>query len=147
MRDDRRIRAVISRIVPPAATDHVSFCRLEGRRLRVTLDGAAWIPKLRFCERTLLAALIREGFDVRTVSWHVTPARAPAARRTAARPGPAPSERAARAVRGAIDAGAGEDDALARQMRRMARHLAGDAAPGEPGRGEGPAPDGATPDG
>ena len=149
MRDDRRIRSVISRIVPAPALEHVTFCRIAERRLRVTLDGAAWIPKLRFSERALLAALIRDGLDVRAVSWHVTPAKSPAGRETAKRSALTASPRAARAVLSAatafergVDApapgikgdaaaidpdGSGDpgDDELARQLRRMARNLVG----------------------
>ena len=123
MRDDRRIRSVISRIVPAAALEHVTFCRLEGPQLKVTLDGAAWIPKLRFCERAVLAALARDGLPARTVSWHVTPAKNPAGRDMAKRAARTASPRAARAVLSAADSVG--DDELARQMRRMARHLVG----------------------
>jgi len=137
MRDDRRIRAVISRIVPAGALEHVTFCRLAGRQLKVTLDGAAWIPKLRFTERTLLAALIRDGMDVRGVSWHVTPARNPRGRETATRHAVTASPRAARAVLSAADdlaasSDTGADDELARQMRRMARHLVRHTGDDEP---------------
>ena len=148
MRDDRRIRSVISRIVPAPALEHVTFCRIAERRLRVTLDGAAWIPKLRFSERALLAALIRDGLDVHAVSWHVTPAKSPAGRETAKRSALTASPRAARAVlsaatafereggasvpRGAENAAAPEpdhsDDELTRQLRRMARNLVGRSA-------------------
>ena len=61
MGEDRRIRGVISRIVPADALAHVMFCRLRERQLRVTLDSAAWVPRLRFTERQLLAALARDG--------------------------------------------------------------------------------------
>lgn len=148
MRDDRRIRDVISRIVPAETAGHVTFCRLAGRQLRVTVDGAAWVAKLRFSERTLLAALLREGLDVRTVSWHVAPAKRPSGRETARRSALTASPRAARAVLSAVEGlgevgataprtatasepGAGEDE-LARQMRRMARNLAGRRPDDEP---------------
>ena len=123
MREDRRIRGAISRIVPAGALEHVTFCRIDGRQLKVTMDGAAWIPKLRFCERTLLAALIRDGLDVRTVSWHVTPAKTPRGRETVSRvPRPA-SPQAARALLSVADSLG--DDELARQMRRLAGRLVG----------------------
>lgn len=122
MRDDRRIRAMISRIVPEEALAHVTFCRVAGRQLRVTLDSAAWIPRLRFNERRLLAELARDGIDVRTVSWHVTPAKNPVVREPARRAAATSSVRAAQAVLSAADS-VGGDDPLARAMRRMARHL------------------------
>ena len=124
---------MISRIVPAEALAHVSFCRVAGRQLRITLDNAAWIPRLRFGERQLLAALAREGMDVRTVSWHVTPAKPPSARTPARRRAAGGSESAARAVLSA--ALAVDDEELAGQLRLMARRLAARAK-------ETPAPNG-----
>jgi len=126
MRDDRRIKAVISRIVPADILEHVTFCRLADRQLRVTLDGAAWVSKLRFSERALLSALAHEGLDARTVSWHVAPVPNPTRRESAERSAGGRSDRAARTVRSAAEsASASGDDELARQLRRMAAHLTG----------------------
>ena len=128
MRDDRRIRGVISRIVPAGALAHVTFCRVEGTHLRVTMDSAAWIPKLRFCERTLLTALALDGLELRAVSWHVAPAKAPSGRRTATRAARTASAQAARTMRSAAAEVGGDSprgDELARQMRRLADRLVG----------------------
>ena len=153
MRDDRRIREAISRIVPAQALHHVTFCRLAGRQLRVTLDSAAWVPRLRFTERPLLAELARDGLDARTVSWHVAPVKNPGPREPSGRRANAGSAQAARAVLSAAESI--DDEALAGQMRRMARRLTGRAAPeetlpaaaGPAGTAAGAAPGGrATPD-
>ena len=123
MRDDNRIREVISRIVPAEALAHVTFCRLSERQLRITLDSAAWVPRLRFSERQLLAALAREGLEARTVSWHVAPAKNPGVRAPSRRVASTASTHAARAV---LSAAASIDDPeLAGQMRRMAERLGG----------------------
>ena len=140
MGEDRRIRGVISRIVPADALEHVMFCRLRERQLRVTLDSAAWIPRLRFSERQLLAALARDGLEARTVSWHVTPVKRPAPRETRRRDANAGSARAARAV---LSAARDVDDAeLSDQLRRMAARLAGRAT--GPATEEPPPPDDGT---
>ncbi len=73
MQQNSRIQEVISRIVPASSAAHIEFCRIEGGRLRVTVDSAAWIAKLRFGERQLVQALRAEKLDVHTISWHVSP--------------------------------------------------------------------------
>lgn len=70
---NNHIKQVISRIVPASSAAHIEFCRIEGGRLRVTVDSAAWIAKLRFSERQLIQALRAEKLDVHTASWHVAP--------------------------------------------------------------------------
>ena len=132
MGEDRRIQAVISRIVPAEALAHVMFCRLRDRQLRVTLDSAAWVPRLRFSERQLLAALARDGLEARTISWHVTPVKRPAPRETRRRDANAGSAQAARAMLSA--ARDVDDEVLSEQLRRVARRLAGRSVEGpEPG--------------
>lgn len=79
---DRQIKRVISRIVPAATLSHVQFCRLEGGRLRVTVDSAAWVARLRFTERQLVGALKEQRLDVHTVSFHVAPSEVPVIRTT-----------------------------------------------------------------
>ncbi|NND90360.1 MAG: DUF721 domain-containing protein [Granulosicoccus sp.] len=82
MQQDRRMKEVISRIVPAATLSHIQFCRLEAGRLRITVDNAAWVAKLRFCERQLTGALRAESLDVHTVSFHVAPVEVPVVRTT-----------------------------------------------------------------
>jgi hypothetical protein len=67
------IKQVISQIVPASSIAHIEFCRIEGGRLRVTVDNAAWLAKLRFSERQIIQALRSEKLDVHTASWHVAP--------------------------------------------------------------------------
>ena len=154
VRDDRRIRRTVSRIVPAEALAHVRFCRVAERQLRVTLDSAAWIPRLRFEERRLLAALAQEGHEVRTVRWLVSPLETPGGPSGRA---PAPGSDADGDAAGADrtpssgtrpdaprTSGRGEpgadgrsrpggdpsavapgEDRLAAQLRRMERHLRG----------------------
>lgn len=82
MKENNHIKQVISQIVPASSAAHIEFCRVEGGRLRVTVDNAAWIAKLRFGERQLVKALRAEKFDVHTVSWHVSPEEKPIPRIT-----------------------------------------------------------------
>lgn len=83
---DNHIKQVISRIVPASSAAHIDFCRIEGGRLRVTVDSAAWIAKLRFSERQLIQALRSEKLDVHTASWHVAPIDNPKPRVTVRKP-------------------------------------------------------------
>ena len=82
IKENNHIKQVISQIVPATSVAHIEFFRVEGGRLRVTVDNAAWIAKLRFVERQLVRALRAENFDVHTVSWHVSPAEKPVPRVT-----------------------------------------------------------------
>jgi len=125
MRDDDRIRSLISRIVPEGALQHITFCRHGDQQLRITLDSAAWISKLRFSERKILAALIRGGYETRTVSWHVAVAKPPTTRATTQRLARGGSAQAARAVLSAAEENRDRqgNDELSRQLERMAKHL------------------------
>lgn len=82
MQQDRHVREVISRIVPATTMAHIQFFRIEGGRMRITVDNAGWITKLRFNERQILDALRAEKLDVITLSFHVMPAEVPVARTT-----------------------------------------------------------------
>lgn len=82
MRENRQINEVISQIVPAGTLSHIEFCRVEGGRLRVTVDGAAWIARLRFQERQLIGALRAKNFDCHTISYHVAPAERPVTRKS-----------------------------------------------------------------
>lgn len=125
MRDNDRIRSLISRIVPEGALQHITFCRHGDQQLRITLDSAAWIPKLRFAERKILATLIRGGYETRTVSWHVAVAKPPTTRATTRRLARGGSAQAARAVLSAAEETRDHqgDDKLSRQLERMAKHV------------------------
>lgn len=71
--DDRKIRQVIARIMPPESLARVQFCRIENRVLKLTLDNASWLARLRFVSRQLIDELNREGITVTDASWHVSP--------------------------------------------------------------------------
>lgn len=73
VRENQRLRQVISRIVPAATLDHLLFLRIEHGRLHITVDNAVWITQLRFSERQLLAEVQSVGNKVYTVRWHVAP--------------------------------------------------------------------------
>jgi hypothetical protein len=92
---NNHIKQVISQIVPASSAAHVEFCRIEGGRLRVTVDSAAWIAKLRFSERQLIQALRAEKLDVHTASWHVAPVDKPEPRVTLREPNELSSRSAA----------------------------------------------------
>lgn len=97
IQQDRRIRQLISQIVPARALAHIEFCRLEGGRLRLTVDSAAWVSKLRFSERQIISALRQEKLDAHTISVHVSPAEKPTTRVTLRKPNET-SEQAAIAI-------------------------------------------------
>ncbi len=88
LRDNHRIRLLVSRIVPATSLAHIQFCRLEGGRLRVTVDSAAWVARLRFSERQLIDELKRAKLDVHTISWHVAALEKPQSRSTHRQPNP-----------------------------------------------------------
>lgn len=73
LNDDRKIRQVIAQIMPPESLTHVQFCRIENRILKITLDNASWLARLRFIARQLIDELDRAGITVAEVSWHVAP--------------------------------------------------------------------------
>lgn len=107
MKENNHIKQVISQIVPATSVAHIEFCRVEGGRLRVTVDNAAWIAKLRFGERQLVRALRAEKYDVHTVSWHVSPAEKPIPRVTRRTPNPL-SRKSADAIRALAQTTEGE---------------------------------------
>jgi len=73
IRHDRRIQDLISRIVPVSTAEHIVFCRLHEERLRITVDNAVWLPRLRFMERQIIDILRAERLEVTSVSCHVMP--------------------------------------------------------------------------
>lgn len=124
IRDDRQIKQVISRIVPSTTASHIEFCRLEGGRLRITVDNAAWVAKLRFSERHLVDTLRAAGLDAHTVSFHVSPAEKPIVR-TTIRKANMPSRRSAIALEQAALAigGSNEDDSLRQELLKLAAKI------------------------
>ncbi len=88
IKQNTQIKQVISQIVPASSARHIEFCRVEGGRLRVTVDNAVWVAKLRFGERQIIRALQSAKLDVHTVSWHVSPAEKPVTRTTQRRANP-----------------------------------------------------------
>ncbi|MFK8080863.1 MAG: DciA family protein [Granulosicoccus sp.] len=82
MADDRQIKQIISRIVPTSTMVHIQFCRVEGGRVRLTVDSAAWISRIRFMERRIIDNLRGTGRDTHTISYHVAPETQPVARKT-----------------------------------------------------------------
>jgi len=73
LNDDRKIRQVIAQIMPPESLTHVQFCRIENRVLKVTLDNASWLARLRFISRQLIDELNRADITVEDATWHVAP--------------------------------------------------------------------------
>lgn len=74
--DDRKLRRIIASIMPPDSLDHVQFCRIENRILKVTLDNASWLARLRFSSRQIIDELNRQGITVSDTTWHVAPEKA-----------------------------------------------------------------------
>lgn len=124
MRENQRIMLLVSRIVPAASLAHIQFCRIEGGRLRVTVDGAAWVARLRFSERQLVEELRKGNLDVHTVSWHVAAAEPPAARVTLRQANPLSGRSAASLT--ALAESTGEspaDDKLRQELLKLAARL------------------------
>lgn len=71
--DDRKIRHVIEQIMPPECLENVKFLRIENRVLRMTLDNASWLARLRFISPQLIDALKADNITVTKVTWHVAP--------------------------------------------------------------------------
>ncbi|MFK8079207.1 MAG: DciA family protein [Granulosicoccus sp.] len=125
--DDRHIKQVISKIVPVRTMPHIEFCRVEGGRVRITVDSAVWISRIRFMERRIIDALRENRFDSHTISFHVSPEMKPVVRKT---------ERAAQkangsaaAVEAALSAVTESDpgnDRLRQELLKLARTLRAD---------------------
>ncbi len=73
LRDDHKIRQLVAQIMPPESLSHVQFCRIENRVLKITLDNASWLARLRFISRQLIDELSRAGITVVDITWHVAP--------------------------------------------------------------------------
>lgn len=120
---DRQIKRVISQIVPASTLKHIAFCRLEGGRVRITVDSAAWVSRLRFSERQIIDAMRSQRLDVHTASYHVVPSETPPPRKTIRVPertqsGAASLEAAASAVNDSDG-----NDQLRQELLKLARTL------------------------
>ncbi len=119
-----RLLAEVSRCVPSQAAKHLVHCRLVDGRLRLVLDNAAWVARLRFGERQLLKSLAAGGTRVRQVSWHVAPPEPipPGDPRLGARRAPRRlAEAQPRAAAHVASVAADQpDDALGRALRNLA---------------------------
>lgn len=110
--------------------EHIEFCRIEGGRLRITIDSAAWIPKLRFSEQQLISAIRERHSDTHTISYHVSPERRPLVSKTfrsaeKARGASAAIEAAANAVADKSVEG-GDGDKLRQELLKLAKTLRSD---------------------
>jgi len=126
--DDRQIKQLISRIVPVGTMAHIEFCRLEGGRVRITVDSAVWISRIRFMERQIIDDLRKAGRDTHTMSYHVSPEIRPVVRKTVRQAAKTTSgstaiEAAADAIKG--DQTGNGDDRLRQELLKLARTLRG----------------------
>ena len=114
---DRQIKDLISRIVPVSTAVHIVFCRLEDQRVRITVDNAVWLPRLRFMERQIIDILRAERLAIDSVSCHVMPQeKAPIPTRRAPN---TPSGKAASMVEATAESV--DDKRLEKALRKMAR--------------------------
>jgi len=110
LRENRRIQKLISQIVPAQTLDHMEFCRLEGGRLRITVDSAVWVSKFRFLERQIIGVLRAEKLDAHTLSFHIAPRQIPDLRKTR------------RTAQGSMRAASSMDDAAKSVSRELDPH-------------------------
>lgn len=126
MLENSQIKRVISRIVPATTMAHVQFCRVEGGRMRLTVDSAAWIARIRFSNRQIIDELRRLSYDVHTISYHVAPAEQPVSRITARNPVKA-TPRAAAAIEATAAQlklkSSGQNDSLRLELLKLAKKL------------------------
>lgn len=123
LNNDRKIRQVVARIMPPESLAHVQFCRIENRILKVTLDNASWLARLRFVSRQLIDELNREGITVSDTTWHVAPEKIQAEPRPKVLRKRARSQNSANII--AATANDMEADELQRALLKVAEHLSG----------------------
>lgn len=122
VRDDHKIRQVIARIMPPDSVVHLQFCRIENRILKLTLDNASWLARLRFISTQLVDELAAEGITVADVTWHVAPEKIHVEPRPRVLRDRARSEKSAKIL--ASTANGMEDDDLKRALLKVAEQLA-----------------------
>lgn len=122
LQDDRKIRQVIAQTMPPGSIEHVQFCRIENRVLKITLDNASWLARLRFISCQLIDELNRAGITAEEATWHVAPEKIKVAPRPAVLRERARSQAAADIVQ--ATAKSMESDDLQQALMKVAKHLA-----------------------
>ena len=122
LHDDRKIRQVIARIMPPESLDRVQFCRIENRVLKLTLDNSSWLARLRFSSSQIIDELNREGITVSDATWHVSPEKIKAEPRPKALRQRARSQASANIVQATAETM--EPDDLQRALMKIAEQLA-----------------------
>jgi len=132
--DDRQIKELISRIVPVSTAVHIVFCRLEDERLRLTVDNAVWLPRLRFMERQIIDTLRNERLSITSVSCHVMPEeREPSIAMRKANPVSARAASLVESTANGIDSNAEgnhpDDSRLGKALLKMARLMKNSAGP------------------
>ena len=129
MQQDRQIKHLISQIVPATTLAHIEFCRVEGGRLRLTVDNAVWVAKLRFSERQIIGTLKKAQYDVHALSCHVAPAENVEARTSLRTPNKT-SRRTVDALAALADQSADrDDDSLRQELLKLAEKLRSRAEP------------------
>jgi len=121
LNDDRKIRQVVAQIMPPESLAHVQFCRIENRILKVTLDNASWLARLRFISRQLIDELKHAGITVCDVTWHVAPEKIKVEPRPNALRKRARSEKSADILQATAESM--QDDELQRALLKIANQL------------------------
>jgi len=122
LHDDRKIRRIIERILPPESLAQLQFCRIENRVLKLTLDNSSWLARLRFSSGQIIDELNREGITVSDATWHVSPEKIRAEPRPQALRKRARSQTAADIVQ--ATAKTMEPDDLQRALLKIAEQLA-----------------------
>lgn len=108
--------------MPPQSLERVQFCRIENRVLKLTLDNASWLARLRFSARQIIDALNREGITVSDATWHVAPERVTAEPRARTLRTRARSQTSASILQATAEAM--EPDDLQRALLKVAEQLA-----------------------
>ncbi|MBX2836170.1 MAG: DUF721 domain-containing protein [Gammaproteobacteria bacterium] len=121
VRENERLTQVISQIVPAAAIPHIQFCRVDQAILKVTLNNASWVARLRFCQSQIVDEISRQVRPIKEVTWHILPAEIEPTCRTSKRPRMASSKASAHTVR--RTAAALEDGRLRKALLSVADKL------------------------
>lgn len=129
VRDDRKIRQIVAQTMPPESLPHVQFCRVENRVLKVTLDNASWLARLRFLSRQLIDDLNRAGITVVDATWHVAPEKVKVEPRPIATRARARSEASAKILQATAESMPADD--LQRALLKVAKQLKKGAEKGD----------------
>lgn len=108
--------------MPPDSLVHLQFCRIENRTLKLTLDNASWLARLRFISRQLVDELDQAGITVADVTWHVAPEKITVEPRPKVLRERARSAKSAKIL--AATANAMEEDDLKQALLKIAEQLA-----------------------